>query len=130
MSAESGFTPLKFFAVHILNPFMRRFAGRSRTPFALVRHVGRKSGKPYETPVIVEPRSGYFILALTYGREVDWVKNVLAAGRCGILYHGKEYAITRIEVLDAPTGLASYRQPFRSILLMQGTSDFLKMTYA
>jgi deazaflavin-dependent oxidoreductase (nitroreductase family) len=64
------------------NRLMRHLA--SWAPgFAIVHHVGRRSGRSYETPVNVFRRPGGFLFALTYG-ETDWVRNVLAAGRCEI----------------------------------------------
>ena len=34
----------------VTNPIQRRYAGRI-PPFAIVEHVGRKSGRQYRTPV-------------------------------------------------------------------------------
>jgi hypothetical protein len=36
----------------------------------------------YETPIFVEPFDRGFVIELTYGPQVDWYKNVLAAGGC------------------------------------------------
>ncbi len=67
------------FLKHYFNPLTRRIARSSFGPFALVRHVGRRSGKQYETPIIVQPVDDGFVFELTYGPEVDWYKNMLAA---------------------------------------------------
>ncbi|HEY4464819.1 MAG TPA: nitroreductase family deazaflavin-dependent oxidoreductase, partial [Streptosporangiaceae bacterium] len=48
--------------------------------FGLVVHGGRRSGRRYETPVNVFPGEDGYVLALTYGPDTDWVKNVMAAG--------------------------------------------------
>lgn len=50
--------------------------------FGIVTSVGRKSGALYRTPVNVFREPGGFRIALTYGRDSGWVKNVLAAGSC------------------------------------------------
>jgi 4-carboxymuconolactone decarboxylase len=50
--------------------------------FAIVNHVGRKSGRTYRTPINAFRTDSGYIIALTYGSESDWVKNVLAAGSC------------------------------------------------
>jgi deazaflavin-dependent oxidoreductase (nitroreductase family) len=52
--------------------------------FAIVIHVGRRSGRTYETPVNVFRDGSRYVFALTYGPESDWVRNVLAAGGCRI----------------------------------------------
>lgn len=78
---------------HTLNPLTRRIARSAHGPFTLVRHVGRRSGKQYETPIIVSPVEDGFVIELTYGPDVDWHKNVLAAGGCTLIWHGKEYVI-------------------------------------
>ncbi|HSF85907.1 MAG TPA: nitroreductase family deazaflavin-dependent oxidoreductase [Acidimicrobiia bacterium] len=59
-----------------LEPVVARFSG-----FAVIHHRGRRSGRPYTTPVnVFEGDSGAVIVALTYGTGADWVKNVLAGG--------------------------------------------------
>src|SRR3954452_3417920 len=49
-------------------------------PFALVRHVGRRSGRAYATPLVVARVAGGFVVELTYGPDVDWYRNITAAG--------------------------------------------------
>src|SRR5438046_8214286 len=53
-------------------------AGTPGAYASVVRHVGRTSGKPYETPVHAVRTDGGFIVALPYGAGTDWVRNVLA----------------------------------------------------
>ena len=52
--------------------------------FAIVSHVGRRSGKSYRTPVNVFRDRDRYVFALTYGADADWVRNVIAAGGCEI----------------------------------------------
>jgi deazaflavin-dependent oxidoreductase (nitroreductase family) len=56
--------------------------------FGIVHHVGRKSGQSYAVPVNVFRQGDAWIIALTYGSESDWVKNVLAAGGCTLKTRG------------------------------------------
>jgi deazaflavin-dependent oxidoreductase (nitroreductase family) len=61
----------------------------------VVVHRGRTSGKQYRTPVNVFPRpDGRYVMALTYGPDTDWVKNVLAAGGCELLTRGTRVRLT------------------------------------
>ncbi|HEY7051358.1 MAG TPA: nitroreductase family deazaflavin-dependent oxidoreductase [Mycobacterium sp.] len=50
--------------------------------WAVVVHRGRKSGRIFHTPVWAFRRGNGFVIALTYGSQSDWVRNVLAADGC------------------------------------------------
>jgi len=75
------------------NRIIRRLAP-SLPPFLLLTHTGRSSGEPYRTPVFGFPTGDGFIIALTYGRQSDWVKNVLAAGGGEAVYRRHALALT------------------------------------
>src|SRR5512146_875509 len=105
---------------HTVNPLTRRRARASVGPRSVVRHVGRRSGKLYETPIIASRVDDGFVIELTYGYDVDWHKNVLAAGGCTLLWHGGEYVINRIEPLDTRTGRAAFPLPAQLILRLLG----------
>lgn len=124
-SLRSGFL---YILKHTLNPLTIRLAKSRVGPFSLVRHVGRKSGKVYETPIIVSPVADGFVDELTYGPEVDWHRNVLAAGGCTLIWHGKTYVINKIEPISAEAGRASFPIPQRWILQLLGRTHFEKMT--
>jgi deazaflavin-dependent oxidoreductase (nitroreductase family) len=112
---------------HTLNPLTRRMAKSHFGPFALVQHVGRRSGKPYETPIIVAPVADGFVIELTYGPGVDWYKNVRAAGGCVLVRHGRAYTIERLEPLDTAAGLAAFPRPQRTILRLLRRRHFERM---
>jgi hypothetical protein len=122
-------TLIRSFNKHYFNRFVHRFAGTSRTPFALIRHVGRRSGKLYETPIIVMPQNNSFVIALTYGPAVDWYRNVQVAGQAALLWHNQEYALQQPEAISAELGLSAFPPPFRQILGLLGTRDFVRMSY-
>jgi deazaflavin-dependent oxidoreductase (nitroreductase family) len=113
---------------HTLNPLTLKLARSSLGPFSLIRHVGRRSGKQYETPIMVAPIAEGFVIELTYGPEVDWYKNVQAAGRCTIHWHGKDYEINRIEPISAEAGRAAFPTPIRLMLQVMNMKHFVKMT--
>lgn len=50
--------------------------------FGVVLHQGRRSGRPYRTPVNAFRLPDGYVIALTYGADADWVKNVQAANGC------------------------------------------------
>ncbi len=113
-----------------LNRLTTRIARGRRGPFALVKHVGRKSGKPYETPIIVQPTSGGLVIELTYGDQVDWYRNVRAAGGCRILLHGTEWVVTGFEPMDAATGIAAFSPAQQRILRLLRREHFVKFVGA
>src|SRR6202012_2520430 len=58
----------------------------------VVVHRGRRSGRRYETPVMVFRTPTGFIIALTYGpQRTDWVRNVVAAGGCELRTGGRTH---------------------------------------
>src|SRR6478735_11226158 len=61
-----------------LNRGTTRLARTGHGPFSLVRHVGRKTGTMYETPVILAQVPGGFVAELTYGPGVSWYRNIVA----------------------------------------------------
>ncbi len=67
----------------VTNRVTRHIAG-CMPGFAIVTHVGRRSGRVYDTPVNVFRDGDRYVFALTYGAESDWVRNVIAAGGCEI----------------------------------------------
>jgi deazaflavin-dependent oxidoreductase (nitroreductase family) len=118
-------TRIRAFNKNIFNPLMLKFAGTAHNPFAVVHHVGRRSGKEYQTPIIVRATAGGFVVDLTYGPEVDWYRNLLAAGRATLVWHGRAYVITQPQPLDVQTGLAAFPLPLRLILLALRREHFI-----
>ena len=110
---------------YITNPLLRRFANASRGPFAVIHHVGRRSGKPYETTIMIWQMGDDFVIALTYGPDVDWYRNLVAAGHGTLLWHGKRYAIEKPEPIDRTTALTAFPPFIRLILRLHGTHDFI-----
>ena len=47
-------------------------------PWAVVLHRGRRSGRDYRTPVLAFRRGRTLIIALLYGEESDWLRNLRA----------------------------------------------------
>ena len=111
---------IRAFNKRYFNGLVHRFAGVSRTPFALIRHVGRRSGKPYETPIIVMPLGNSFVIALTYGPEVDWYRNVRAAGEATLLWHNSEMDLLPFVGIFSPARAKKYLQKKKSIALPVG----------
>jgi deazaflavin-dependent oxidoreductase (nitroreductase family) len=93
----------------------------------VVIHRGRRTGRRYETPVNVFPAAGGYVLALTYGPDTDWVKNVLAAGGCELRTRGQVIQLRSPRVFRDDTR-ASIRPVERQVLRALRVTDFLSLT--
>lgn len=72
-------------------------------PMAVVYHQGRKSGKPYKTPIVAFLRWDGVVMPLTYGRDVDWAQNLLAAGGGEIMQMGRKRRFKNPRIVDDAT---------------------------
>lgn len=115
------------FLKRIFNPLILRSAGTRHSPFAVVHHVGRKSGRPYQTPIIVQQVTDGLMAELTYGPKVDWYHNVVAAGGCRVRWHGQDYIVVGLEPVDAETGLAAFPRHQRLVLQILRRRHFVKL---
>jgi deazaflavin-dependent oxidoreductase (nitroreductase family) len=86
--------------------FNRRVTNRLTRPLArrlpgsgVVIHQGRTSGRRFQTPVNVFTAPGGYVIALTYGAESDWVKNVVAAGCCELVTRGRRRRLNAPEIV-------------------------------
>jgi deazaflavin-dependent oxidoreductase (nitroreductase family) len=105
------------------NVLTTRVAGRA-PGFGIVTHRGRRSGKLYHTPVNVFRRGHRFVIALTYGPDSDWVKNVLAVGGCELRTGGRRVHLTHPRIVHDERRRAVPR-PVRAILGLLSVSDFM-----
>ena len=114
---------IRTFNKYVTNRLLRKFVSCSRGPFAIIGHVGRRSGKPYETVIWVWPTREGFVIALTYGRSVDWYRNMLAAGGGTVFWHRRLYTVGKPELIDAKTALPAFPAPFRLIFRTFGRQE-------
>jgi deazaflavin-dependent oxidoreductase (nitroreductase family) len=99
-----------------LNRATRRLALAGRGPFSVVVHTGRKSGREYRTPLLLASVPEGFVAELTYGPNVDWLRNVEAAGGCTLIHGGVTLRVTGVEPCDAERGRAAFPVPARLVL--------------
>jgi deazaflavin-dependent oxidoreductase (nitroreductase family) len=68
-------------------------------PWAVILHSGRRSGRPYRTPVLAFRRDRTLIVALLYGEESDWLRN-LKSGGGRFVRMGRTYELSSPRVVD------------------------------
>lgn len=116
------------FNLHVTNralgPVARRLPG-----FAVVLHVGRRSGRVYRTPVNLFRDHDRYVIALTYGADSQWVRNVLAAGEVDVETRGRQVHLVEPELIhDAQRSRVP--PPVRPILGLVKVDDFMLLRRA
>jgi deazaflavin-dependent oxidoreductase (nitroreductase family) len=116
---------IRTFTTTVINPITRRFAGWL-PGFGIVTYRGRKSGKTYRTPMNVFRVGDEYVFALTYGSDVQWVTNVVAAGRCDLTVMGRTVHLTEPRVfVDSKRRLMPF--PVRWFLGLLRVTEFMRM---
>ena len=121
---------VRTFNKHVLNPAMLHFAGHKHFYAGVIRHTGRRSGKSYATPAVVDRVADGFILPLPYGIQVDWLRNVLAAGKATVTVAGETFDVVGPEVIDAATALPQMSERRRRAFTRFRIDNFLKVRLA
>ena len=85
--------------IKYFNPIVRPVA-RYLPGMSVIKHRGRKSGKPYESIVTAYRKGDVLAILLRHGKT-DWVKNVLAAGEADVRFFRQDVHITNPRVLPA-----------------------------
>ena len=68
-----------------------------------------------------------FVIALTYGRESEWVKNVMAAGGCQLETRGVQYQLSAPTIVHDPSR-RRFPLPVRIVLRLIGANDFMQLS--
>ncbi|MBD0021623.1 nitroreductase family deazaflavin-dependent oxidoreductase [Gordonia pseudamarae] len=114
----------------LVNEYFAPFANATakKLPFfGVVKHLGRTSGKTYETPVSTFRRGDVLAIGLVHGKT-NWVKNVLAAGEAevklagGVRTRGQVVRITNPRIV--PVGADAPELPKRAQGLLRRSAVF------
>jgi hypothetical protein len=68
-----------------------------------------------------------FLIALTYGRESEWVRNVIAAGGCKLETRGVQYQLSSPNVVRDPTR-RRFPIPVPIVLRMMGADEYMELS--
>lgn len=94
--------------------------------FGVVVHTGRRTQRRYRTPVNAFRRGDRYVIALTYGADSQWVKNVLAAGGCTLETGGRKLRLSQPRLFHDERRRAM-PAPVRVVLGLLDVSDFLEL---
>ncbi len=120
---------IRYFNKYFFNRLILKFAGSSFGFFAKVHHTGRKSGKQFQTPIIAVPFEKGFMVALTYGREVDWYKNIQSMSAFDLEWCGNKYKIYKIISVNSKPAKVNFPFILRVVLYLLKTKYFVKFQY-
>jgi deazaflavin-dependent oxidoreductase (nitroreductase family) len=124
-SSRPRLRAIRPFTTGVVNPLTRHFV-QYLPSFAVIGYAGRTSGKRYRTPMNVFRDGDDYIFALTYGSDVDWVRNVLAAGQADLQVGRRHIALTDLELFTDPKRRL-VPLPVRVILGLLRVDEFLRM---
>jgi deazaflavin-dependent oxidoreductase (nitroreductase family) len=91
--------PIIWLSKRFINPRQLRSAGTPGAYASVIRSVGRKSGRVYDTPVGAVAAGDGFVIALPYGTRPNWLRNVLAAGSATLVHEGHTHAVERPQIV-------------------------------
>ena len=111
---------------YVTNPVQLRFSGRSGSS-AVVHHLGRRSGTPYATPVIAHYTPQEVIIPLPYGTDVDWLRNVRAAGHAIVDLEGRSLRVAEPAVVDIDAVIDLIPAAMVRIVRMTGAREALRL---
>lgn len=125
-SRKAFINRLRFFNKRVTNRITMTFAGKRI--YAVVHHVGRRSGKTYLTPVVAMPGGGGFYIPLPYGQDVDWYRNVIAQGGCRLELRRRFYSVDHPRLAEPQEALPSF--PHWMYRMLRRTDVYLHVTIA
>jgi deazaflavin-dependent oxidoreductase (nitroreductase family) len=110
----------------VSNPRQMATAGSPGAYASVIRHVGRTSGREYETPIGATATEDGFVVALPYGTSADWLKNLLASGSATIVNEGRNYRIDQPEIVPMAEAIDDFPPNERRMLRLFGVDKCIR----
>ena len=112
------------------NPRVLVTAGQAGASASVLEHVGRRSGVGYQTPVTAMVTGDGFVIALPYGPDTDWLKNVTVAGRARLLHEGRSYVVDRPVVVPLADAVDDFSGGALRALRWFGVRECVRLRHA
>jgi len=126
---QPGLDALRRYHRRVDKRTMLRTAGGAGQSAAVVHHVGRHSGRVYSTAVWAHRVGESFWVGLPYGSDVDWLRNVRAAGGCDLEHDGVRHPVIHPLVLPV-AALPAALGRVRMMLRLMGVREVLRVDIA
>jgi deazaflavin-dependent oxidoreductase (nitroreductase family) len=110
-----------------LNPAVLPLA-RRLPPLAVVHHVGRTSGRPYENPVMAFETDDGWIVSLAYGSDVQWARNLEHARGGELTRAGQRHQVGAVRTIARDRAAPALPGWARRMLRTARVDDFLLLT--
>jgi hypothetical protein len=120
---------VRVFNKYIFNHFTRFIAKRGIGPFTLVIHEGRRSGRKYETPVLVTYQEDKLVIPLPYSDHVDWLQNILSQGGCELLRKKRMIHAEDPKIIDLDAASTMLPAKLANTFRRFEVDQFLRMKY-
>jgi deazaflavin-dependent oxidoreductase (nitroreductase family) len=115
-------------AARLTSPLTMPLAGKRWNPiFAVVVHRGRTTGRVHRAPVAARRIEGGFVISLAFGAQVDWYRNLVAAGGGTIRWRGRDFRVTAPHQIEAPAALAAFNPVQRALLRIAGVDGYVRV---
>ena len=89
------------------------------------KQSGRKTKRRYRTPVVAFPTVKGFVVPMSYGRDVDWARNIKAAGKCEVERLGGRVKVQNPRVVGSKTAYRHLPVLVRPALLAANLPGYL-----
>jgi hypothetical protein len=109
----------------ISNRIFLKISGRRLRAYSIVRHVGRTSGSEYRNPVSAYPLGDGFVIAVLYGVQSQWVRNVMAADRFVLRTKDRDHPLERPEIIPPAQALPAFPRWQRMMLKSRNIQAFV-----
>jgi deazaflavin-dependent oxidoreductase (nitroreductase family) len=117
-------------STRVMNPRQMRTAGRPGAYAGIVRHLGRATGRAYETPVGIIAVPEGFLIALPYGTRTQWLRNVLAVGRAEVVVEGETHQVDRPELLPTASCATAFSPTDQRLFRWLAVNECLRLQVA
>jgi deazaflavin-dependent oxidoreductase (nitroreductase family) len=124
-SAQTRLHLLSSLTTHVFNPVTRLLAGRL-PGFGVLTHTGRLSRRRYRTPLLVFRRGDEVVIALWYGSDVHWVRNVLAANGGELAMRGRNLRLAHPAIWE-DQARSALPLPLRWAGALVGLTEFIRL---
>ena len=106
----------------------RPLAGKRWNPiFSVVRHTGRRSRRAFETPVAARRIADGFVLALAFGPNAHWYRNLVVAGGGVVRWRGVDYPVGAPAPIGVDEALAAFLPIQRAGMRAAGIDGYIRL---